>query len=58
MFSKVADALTQNESVIVNELNNAQGQEENLEGYYKPNCDLAKQAMRPSATFNDILASA
>jgi isocitrate dehydrogenase len=56
-FSKVAKALTDQESRIVDELNRAQGKPVDIGGYYHPNDQLASKAMRPSATFNAILMS-
>jgi isocitrate dehydrogenase len=55
-FKDLAAELTENESVIVAELNNAQGSAVDIGGYYQPNDELAGQAMRPSATFNAALA--
>ncbi len=54
-FSNVAESLKANEGVIIDELNNAQGSEVALGGYYEMNDGLASKAMRPSKTFNDIL---
>ena len=56
-FAPLAKALSDNEAAIVAELNGAQGKPVEIGGYYHP--DLAKiaQAMRPSATFNDALAT-
>lgn len=54
-FEKVAEELTANESVIVEELNGAQGTAVDVGGYYHPSVDLASKAMRPSATLNGIL---
>ncbi|MRH99885.1 NADP-dependent isocitrate dehydrogenase [Kriegella sp. EG-1] len=56
-FSMVADALKTNEDKIVAELIDAQGKEQNIDGYYKPSDSLRSSAMRPSATFNSILGS-
>ncbi|RZK77331.1 MAG: NADP-dependent isocitrate dehydrogenase [Pedobacter sp.] len=56
-FTPLAKALTDKESEIVKELIDAQGKPENIGGYFHPNDDLAFEAMRPSATFNDALAS-
>jgi isocitrate dehydrogenase len=55
-FKEVANELTKNEDKIVDELNSAQGVAMNLGGYYKPDAAKAAAAMRPSATFNAILA--
>ena len=54
-FETLKTKLQENESKIIEELNAAQGKAENVGGYYRPNCELAKKAMRPSVTFNDIL---
>ncbi|MCL4113527.1 UNVERIFIED_CONTAM: hypothetical protein GTU68_011179 [Idotea baltica] len=56
-FSKVAEALKSNEDKIVSELIDAQGKEQNIDGYYKPSESLRSSAMRPSETFNSILSS-
>ncbi|TQV77521.1 NADP-dependent isocitrate dehydrogenase [Aliikangiella marina] len=56
-FKKVAESMSENEASIVNELNGAQGVSMDIGGYYLPNDDLAAKAMRPSETFNKILAS-
>ena len=41
----------------MNELNAAQGQSMDIEGYYLPSDELAAQAMRPSPTLNQIIGS-
>ena len=56
-FAAFAQKLGDNEATIVNELNEVQGQAMDIGGYYQPNVELAAKAMRPSATFNDILSS-
>jgi isocitrate dehydrogenase len=56
-FSKVATDLKLNETMILSELNNAQGSEVNIGGYYEPNEALTTSAMRPSTTLNAIIAS-
>ncbi|WP_196896221.1 NADP-dependent isocitrate dehydrogenase [Aureivirga marina] len=55
-FAGIAEELKANEEVIVNELNGAQGVVMNIGGYYEPNKELAAKAMRPSETFNNVLA--
>jgi len=57
VFSPVAKSLVENESAIVNELNKIQGVKIDIGGYYKPDEKKTSEAMRPSKTFNDILAS-
>ncbi|MFT7525715.1 MAG: isocitrate dehydrogenase [Arenicella sp.] len=54
-FSALAQALTDNEQTIIEELNAAQGSPVDIGGYYHPSADLANSAMRPSATFNSII---
>lgn len=56
-FTPVAEALTNNEATIVNELNGAQGVAVDINGYYFADDNLAAKAMRPSATLNSLLAS-
>ena len=56
IFGKVANELRDNEAKIVKELADAQGVPQNIGGYYKPDLVLMAQAMRPSPTFNHILA--
>lgn len=56
IFTPVAKALTENEQKIDAELIAAQGKPQNIGGYYKPDRELTLAAMRPSKTFNDILA--
>mgnify|MGYP002656199896 FL=1 len=55
-FSPIAKALDEQETTIVNELNGVQGQAVETEGYYFANRELLDKAMRPSATFNSIIA--
>jgi len=54
-FSKIANDLKLNENKIVTELNESQGNVNNIGGYYLPNEDLANNAMRPNNTLNIIL---
>jgi len=56
-FAVVAERLAESEQEIVDELNAVQGQPMDIGGYYQPDDRLADAAMRPSALFNDILAS-
>ncbi len=55
-FAPVAEALAANEEKIVDELNGAQGPAQDVGGYYMPDPRKADLAMRPSATFNEIIA--
>ena len=56
-FKAVAGALGDNEGKILDELNAAQGDAQDLGGYFMPDKERAAAAMRPSATLNEILAS-
>lgn len=54
-FEGVAQAMAEQETTIVAELNDVQGKAMDIGGYYKPNPELAFAAMRPSATLNAII---
>jgi isocitrate dehydrogenase len=54
-FTKVADDLEENEAKIAQELLNAQGEGVDIGGYYIPDLEKAQKAMRPCATFNEII---
>ena len=56
-FAPVAKTLTENEVKIVDELKAASGKPVDLGGYYRPDFAKASAALRPSATFNAVLAS-
>ncbi|HSC86411.1 MAG TPA: NADP-dependent isocitrate dehydrogenase [Polyangiaceae bacterium] len=56
LFTPIAEQLTANEAKIVEELIAVQGKPVDVGGYYQPNDELATKALRPSATFNAILA--
>lgn len=55
-FEPIAAALTENEAKIDAELIGSQGKAQELGGYYHPDFTLTDKAMRPSETFNSILA--
>jgi len=57
IFTPVAAALTTNEEKIVSELLAVQGQPVDIGGYYLPDDAKANAALRPSATFNAVLAA-
>jgi isocitrate dehydrogenase len=57
-FTPLAKELTENESKIVDEFKAVQGKPVDIGGYYKADPDKTKLVMRPSATFNAILAKA
>lgn len=52
----IAEALLTNEVSINQEFIHAQGKNQNINGYYKPDSQLINDAMRPSATFNKIIS--
>jgi isocitrate dehydrogenase len=56
IFSPIATEFKANETAINSELIAAQGKLQNIGGYYQPNPELTSKAMRPSETFNSILA--
>lgn len=56
-FAPVAKALAENEATIDAELIGVQGNPVDLGGYYRPDPEKTSAVMRPSATFNDVLAS-
>jgi isocitrate dehydrogenase len=56
IFAPVAKLLADNEQKITAELLAVQGNPCDIGGYYRPNEAMAAAAMRPSATFNAILA--
>jgi isocitrate dehydrogenase len=56
-FAPLAKALADNEKKIVDELNAVQGQPVDIGGYYFPDREKVSAVMRPSKTFNDVLAS-
>ncbi|MDN3725506.1 NADP-dependent isocitrate dehydrogenase [Aequorivita sp. SDUM287046] len=56
IFSPIAQKLNENEKKINDELINAQGKSVDIGGYYEPTEKLVSEAMRPSKTFNNILA--
>ncbi|WPJ97932.1 NADP-dependent isocitrate dehydrogenase [Coraliomargarita algicola] len=56
-FAPLAQALLADEAKIVDELNSAQGVAMDIGGYYRPVLEKVQAAMRPSATFNALLAA-
>ncbi|WP_254513927.1 NADP-dependent isocitrate dehydrogenase [Anatilimnocola floriformis] len=57
IFTPIAEKLTASEEQIVKELIAVQGKPVDVGGYYQPDDKLASAALRPSATFNGILAA-
>lgn len=56
-FKPLAESLASNERKILAEIDATQGKPADLGGYYHPDDAKAGAAMRPSATFNDLLDS-
>ena len=56
-FTALAKALLDQEAKIVDEYNSSQGKAIDLGGYYRPDAAKCAQAMQPSATFKQLLAS-
>ncbi len=55
MFTPLANKLSENEKVIVDELNSVQGNPVDIGGYFLVDEEKTSNAMRPSKTFNKIL---
>jgi isocitrate dehydrogenase len=56
-FAELAKTLTDQEATITGELLAVQGSPTDIGGYYQPDPVKASAVMRPSATFNETLAS-
>jgi isocitrate dehydrogenase len=56
IFTPISTEFFANETKINSELIGAQGKPQKIGGYYQPNPELTSKAMRPSETFNSILA--
>ena len=56
-FVTVYKELKDNEKTILEEIANEEGKPTDIGGYYYPNDEMAEKAMRPSATFNKIIAN-
>ncbi|NPC42560.1 NADP-dependent isocitrate dehydrogenase [Nocardioides sp. zg-1230] len=56
-FASLATSLRENEQTIVDELLAVQGKPADIGGYFRPDAEKAAAVMRPSATFNDAIAS-
>ena len=57
-FAPLAKALADNEQKIVAEFTEVQGKAADIGGYYKVDVEKCEAVMRPSATFNAIIAAA
>jgi len=55
-FGALYKALSENEDVIVEELKSVQGKTMDIGGYYRPDPEKVRQAMRPSPTLGRILS--
>ncbi len=55
IFNSVSIGLIDKEKKIINELKSAQGERNNIDGYYLPDFETTFTAMRPSETFNRII---
>jgi len=56
-FKPLADRLTADEQRIIDELAKVQGTSSDIGGYYLPDPKKIDAVMRPSATFNEAIAS-
>jgi isocitrate dehydrogenase len=56
-FQTLAERLAAEEETIVSELSEVQGSPVDLGGYFRPDPEKARAAMRPSETFNDAIGS-
>ncbi|MDI3386831.1 NADP-dependent isocitrate dehydrogenase [Streptomyces sp. B-S-A8] len=56
-FAQLAKTLTEQEQTIVDELLAVQGSPADIGGYFQPDAKKASAVMRPSATFNQALAT-
>ncbi|MFW8564765.1 NADP-dependent isocitrate dehydrogenase [Orrella sp. 11846] len=55
-FEKLANAMQDNQEVILKELASTQGKPVDIGGYYRPETDKVNAAMRASATLNEAIA--
>ncbi len=56
-FGKIAKMMEDNQEKILQDLLDAQGSPVDIGGYYQPDEELTKKAMRPSKKLNEILAT-
>ncbi|GAA4326084.1 NADP-dependent isocitrate dehydrogenase [Pontixanthobacter gangjinensis] len=56
-FGRVAKMMEDNQEKILQDLLDAQGSPVDIGGYYEPDEELTKKAMRPSQKLNEILAT-
>ena len=55
-FAPIAQQLADNEAKIVAELKDVQGKAVDIGGYFQPDIAKLDAVMRPSATFNKVVA--
>ncbi|MED5292634.1 MAG: NADP-dependent isocitrate dehydrogenase, partial [Actinomycetota bacterium] len=56
LFEPLANELSAAQETILQDLLDCQGQPMDIGGYYFPDPELASSSMRPSPTFNSIIA--
>ena len=56
-FTPIAEKLEENERKILKEIAAVEGKPKDIGGYFKPDDTKAEASMRPSATFNEIIAA-
>ena len=56
-FAELADKLSEYQDKIAEEMLLVQGSPTDIGGYYRPDSEKASEVMRPSKTFNDLLAA-
>jgi isocitrate dehydrogenase len=56
-FAPLAEQLAEKQDTIAEELIAVQGSPADIGGYYRPDAEKTSAVMRPSQTFNDLLAS-
>ncbi len=56
-FAVIAKKLADNEKTITDELIKAQGEPADIDGYYRSDIEKTEKLMRPSSTFNEIIAN-
>jgi len=56
-FAPIAKALKENEQKIIDELLAVEGKPSDIGGYFMPDDEKARKAMRPSETLNEIIES-
>ncbi len=57
IFAPIYTELNNKQQSIINELNIAQGSQQDIDGYYLADVTKVSQAMRPSDSFNQVIAA-